>query len=532
MENDSRSAESCTPSITKSATLFQTLSTDTLSIIAKRLAFMYVDSTHHMANKLGPLCLLALLFSENSPFRCTAANIVSRIELMWSYSGTSFFPGSDRIAVGQELFEGEAKEMELGRSVFSACGPYVRRITVREVPKEVEKAKDFVERFKSYVFLYCRNVEEVAFCKYGAPLTKWGTATSFFREYAENLRVIEWHGDEDENSFSDMRKCSNVRRLTSRRLNTGTLVSLLKACGLTLEELDISIKPVGDSAEVMEAIQAYCGKLSVINIKNLKDVIERVGHESYSKLIRSYGSRLRKARTEELDHEHLLGVARACTNLEVSVRWSWMNSESVDWRRVYALGPRVLHLHFNGNVFYGDDYPRALEQCSNLRMLDISGIHVDGRAGVTEEMIANVFAPSRFPKLEKLLVTSFRANERNMRLISSCTANLNHAYLLPFGWDSKASTFQIIVDSNKHLNAIHVHIYSYHEPPQRAETALESLSALVKVFRKRRSLDLALCCSVEGEVREEDLIHVAKALPCRERRVHLQIGDVHYELGN
>ncbi len=144
------------------------------------------------------------------------------------------------------------------------------------------------------------------------------------------MRKIDWDGEEDENGFPDLEKCVNVRRLRSRKLNTGTLVSLLKACGTTLEVADISITPVGESVEVMDAIRTHCKKLSVIHIKKLKDVIDVVGQESYLSLLRSYGSQLKSARTNRLGHEHLVALTDVCANLEVNVFWLYERS-SVDW---------------------------------------------------------------------------------------------------------------------------------------------------------------------------------------------------------
>ncbi len=86
-----------------------------------------------------------------------------------------------------------------------------------------------------------------------------------------------------------------------------------------LEELDNCIEPVADTVEVMEAIQKQWSKLSAINFENLKDVMERGGQETDSKLIRSYGSRLRQANTGELDQKQLMEVVKACTNLEFAV---------------------------------------------------------------------------------------------------------------------------------------------------------------------------------------------------------------------
>ncbi len=229
--------------------------------------------------------------------------------------------------------------------------------------KEVN-GNGFMEEFILYVFHYCRNVEEVTFQAYQAPLTKLGTASSLLREYATNLRVIHLHGEEDEKGFPDLRKCLNTRRVSSHSMNTATLVSLLKAAGSALEQLSISIKPVSDSVEVIEAVRKHCKKLSMIHIANLKNVIDIVGQESYSSLICSYGSLLKKAGTQGLCHELLLEVVNACRNLEVTL--SVKNEPSGGWRNVLVLGPLVATLFCDAGLLHGDEYPSALKQCSNM----------------------------------------------------------------------------------------------------------------------------------------------------------------------
>ncbi len=76
-------------------------------------------------------------------------------------------------------------------------------------------------------------------------------------------------------------------------------------------------------------------------------------------------------------------------------------------------------LYLHPIVLCGDQYPRTVGQCSNLSELSIRGYNDSNDAGnetqqVTDEMIANVFSPSRFPKLERMEITDFRANKRNM----------------------------------------------------------------------------------------------------------------------
>ncbi len=283
--------------------------------------------------------LLALQFAENSPFRAAAAKLVSQITLDWLYVYTSIDSNTGVLKIGPEIFEGETKEMELGRLIFPTCGPYVRRIVMKERPMEEDCPMHFVEQCISYVHRYCRTVEEITFWRYYAPLTELGAASSFFREYAGNLRRIDFVGEEDVNGFSDLRKCTNLRRLKSDYLNTATLVSVFQMCGSTLEHLHIAIEPVGDSAGVMEAIRSFCKKLSVIVIENLRDVIDLVGQDSYTSLIRGYGAQLRNAKVDELDHEHLVEVVDACPSLEITVDWE--DEPSVDWQHVYEMGPRV-----------------------------------------------------------------------------------------------------------------------------------------------------------------------------------------------
>ncbi len=162
----------------------------------------------------------------------------------------------------------------------------------------------------------------------------------------------------------------------------------------------------------MEVIRNYCKQLRVLNVSNLKDALDVIGQESYASLIRSYGSRMKNATVDGLGHEHLVEIVKACTRLKVTVDWE--NVESVDWRQVHELGPRMVRLTFNAGILCGDAYPRAIEQCSNLQQLWMTE-NLDGdRPRFTEEMIENVFAPSRFPKLEHLSIRYFRLNVRNM----------------------------------------------------------------------------------------------------------------------
>ncbi len=270
MENGCGSSEMDIPLMTNTETLFDTLSTDALAIIVRQMDIQRQKDRRRKTssnseagdepmsdrrNALDPIWFLTLLFSMNSPFRAAAASLFSDILLNWFYPHTSIDSTENELSIGAELFEGREKEMELGRIVFSACGPYVRRIKVVSFPGEEAKAKYLLELFTSHVFQYCRNVEELEFWIYEAPLTKWGTASSFFREYAENLRKIDWNGEEDECGFTDLQKCKNLRNLKSHYLNTTTLISLLKSCGSTLEHLDVVIKHIGDSTEIVEAIR-------------------------------------------------------------------------------------------------------------------------------------------------------------------------------------------------------------------------------------------------------------------------------------
>ncbi len=534
MENGSINTQLDAPLITNTATLFDSLPIDALCIIVKQMCRLLLkkkwpvrgmesgdEPTSYMPNASKEVRLLALLFSENSPFQTAAATLFTQIGLGWEFSVVSISSSTGVVRIGPEWFRGEAKEMELGRKIFTACGPYVRKIVVVEGPSEDAEAKQFMELSKWHVFKYCRNVEEVTFWRHEAALTKWGTASSFIREYAANLRTIDWQGKEDE-GFLDFRKCTNIRCLKSNCLSTATLVSVLKTCGSTLEELKIAIRPAGDNVEVIETIRKYCKQLNAIRIRNVKAVIDIVGQESYSSLLCSYGSKLKNASVNGLGHEHLAEVVNACSNLEF-----WMycpRGESVDWHRVYAMGPRLVSLNFIPSSLIGDKYPRALEQCTNLRRLSMRVDSRDENQGFTDEMIANVFSPASFPKLESLTIRKFRANEQNMRLIASCTANLKDACFKPFKSEPEARVFRFISDSNRHLKKISVSL----DVARNSESGLEWLSELVKIFRQCKRLTFLVLCSDQGRVGREDLIRVCKVLPCRDVYVHVRIGHVDY----
>ncbi len=540
MQNGSGSVQLGTSSIANTATLFDTLSIDALSTIVKQITLplqnkMYMvelsriglcNSAPEVPNTSELIRTLAQLFSAISPFRTATATLVSQIKLYLSLPKTYINSSTRELNIGPEIFEGEARETELTSNTFSACGPYIRKIIVDNGWMGMGRAnsKNLVEQFRSHVFEYCRNVEEVEFVSYKAPLTRWGIAASLFRDYAPSLRVIEWFGDEDESGFPDLEKCMITRRLKSCSLNTETIVSLLKACGLKLEHLEISIEPVGDSGQVLEAIRNYCDKLSVIDIKNLHNVMDIVGQGNYSTLLCSYGSQLRKARVDGLSRNDLVAVVQACTNLEVSL---YLGSRAdVDWRNLADLGSRVVCIHLSYSSIYPHPYFRALEQCSNIRILHLSGFEGIGRPAVTmDEIIADVFSPSRYPQLEVLHVNYFIADEHNMTSIASCTGNLKSAFFGPLASDFEVSAFQLVANSNSNLKEIKV---LFHDS-EGAGSALELLTELVEIFCKCRELSFDLSSWGEGQVKKEDLIRICRVLPCRDVEVYLQIREVRYK---
>ncbi len=144
-------------------------------------------------------------------------------------------------------------------------------------------------------------------------------------------------------------------------------------------------------------------------------------------------------------------------------------------------------------------------------------------------MIANVFSPSRFPKLEHLTVEYFRANDQNLALLASTTANLKSVSFFSFEWDSKVSGFQSIADSNKPLKDVAISVYVSNEPDPSAESTLDRLSRLVQIFRKCRKLQFQMTGSAEDRVRRKDLMRIYKILACRDVHVFIRIGDVCFE---
>ncbi len=270
------------------------------------------------------------------------------------------------------MFEGEANETELGRADFSACGPYVRTIVLNDVPAEERNANKFMQQFLSHVLQYCQNVDKINIWNYRTPSTKWGTASALFRDYAPTLRKICWDGEADEIGFADLPKCTKLRIFKYDNINTATLISLLKACGPTLEELCLLISPVGDSAQVIEAIRSNCKKSCVIHIINWKDVLDMVGQEIYCSLIRSFGPQLKDTKVDGLDHEHLVEVVKTCTQSEIALYWK--NKQISDWQYDHALGLRIWMFVFSADLLHGSEYPRALKQYANPRQLEIETV--------------------------------------------------------------------------------------------------------------------------------------------------------------
>ncbi len=132
------------------ATPFDTLPTDVLSIIVRQMNSLPEkhlrrrrlpeledsDQMPGMPNTNRHVRFLTLLFSEGSPFRVAAGMLVSKIKLGWPCPRTSIDLSKGLLHIGRELFEGEAKEVELGKMIFSACGPYVRSVCVVKFPEK------------------------------------------------------------------------------------------------------------------------------------------------------------------------------------------------------------------------------------------------------------------------------------------------------------------------------------------------------------------------------------------------------------
>ncbi len=108
-------------------------------------------AAHDTRETIEPLDFLALLFSENSPFRVAAATLVSRIDLNWYHPRSYIYSTNNVLLVRPELFECAEKGIELMKNILSACGQHVRRLSLGSVPYDEAKAKNFVAQFKWHV---------------------------------------------------------------------------------------------------------------------------------------------------------------------------------------------------------------------------------------------------------------------------------------------------------------------------------------------------------------------------------------------
>ncbi len=88
----------------------------------------------------------------------------------------------------------------------------MRKIVVADTPNDEVAAYELMEELMLHVFTNCRNVEKVAFSRYGTPLSKWGTAEAFFREYAGTLCTLDWDSFDTEQSFAGLPEKMNLSR--------------------------------------------------------------------------------------------------------------------------------------------------------------------------------------------------------------------------------------------------------------------------------------------------------------------------------
>ncbi len=88
--------------------------------------------------------------------------------------------------------------------------------------------------------------------------------------------------------------------------------------------------------------------------------------------------------------------------------------------------------------------------------------------------------------------------------------------------------FQLIADPNKGLKEIEIEIRGVPVIDRSAESALEWVGELVKIFRKCRKLSFEIWRSREAEPKKEDLMRICKVLPCRGMDVYVKIARLNF----
>ncbi len=233
----------------------------------------------------------------------------------------------------------------------------------------------------------------------------------------------------------------NIKKLSIPFLKVEQFISIVSSVGDTVEDLRIrSDFDEPTSPNMLDIVRKHCPRLTRAScMVNGWSEIENWS-ERYSLFFCSYGDQLIEANLTRLNNEHVGEVIEKCSNLRIKYFSASYNC-AYDCKRLLAVGMRVESFYLSGTWESGEDWSRALSQCTNLRNLHVA----DGR----------MFSCSpSFVPLRALKLTNFDVELGTVLQVASKTSSLREFEVRTRGLLEDGTVFQPIVSANRDLRDI------------------------------------------------------------------------------
>ncbi len=452
----------------------------------------------------------SLTCSEDSPFRVAAPLLFDTVE--FEIGNENERTECDVVESTITISASDAASAILRvEQALSACRFSVKAIKICRYYPRV-RGEDCTP-IVSLVEKYCPNVESLMFGRQYSNICTWGRLVE---TYGPQLLSIEYCQIMVEN-LPRFNACTGILRLHCEFRLTDTLFSVLRSVGKTLEELCITHEGCTKPDDLLHAIQTHCRRLSVVSLPYS-------GKTLYTALLCSYGSQLIRADVEDLSLDNLRDVARVCTNLRTSFAFD-LDWNETKWEYVNVIGPLVDDLHLEKYPCTGEESASAMARCVNLRRLCVESEDFI----VSDEIMDNLFANSRFRALQDLEIIGLIPSKLNLQLIAKSTLNLRKLEFEKMRSIEDGDAFESVVRSNPLLAEVTIRECSWLQCERRAETALEILQSLLRVFSKCRKLRVYLNIADEDDMDENQLKHICRCMAYRKMNMMVRISNSVYE---
>ena len=451
---------------------------------------------------------------EWSPFRTAASLLFHTIQ--FQIGNVRECTGFDVIASTITISACDAcSALPHVEQVLNACGSSLKTIKICRSYHRIggEDCTPLV----SLVEKHCPNVESLAFGRQRSSICTWA---GLVERYGAQLRSIRY-SQIVVGRLPRFDACTGLLRLDCKFLRSDTLISMLQSVGRTLEELTVRFDDIPGPDGVLHAIQTYCRRLSVIR---LNDYWYFCAEPQRTALLCSYGPQLVKADVGGLRPISLREVARKCPSLRTSFLF-YYDWDETKWDHIKAIGPLIDDLRLENYPCAGGKSADAMARCINLRRLRVENENFV----VSDEIMSNIFANSRYRTLEDLDIRGLLVSKLNLELVAKSTLNLRKVSFLMPCFIEDANIFKSIVDSNPYLTEVILRESSRFYCERHADDALEILRSLLLIFCKCHKLHILLRVVHEDNADENQLRQICRHSPCHRMNLMVRISNALYK---